>query len=70
MLHVAVLIANLEGRKMLKKILLVAVTTGLAAKGVQVLLQRAAKDRHALRKQEKTTAVQDWENEGGPAIQR
>jgi hypothetical protein len=48
--------------------LLVAITTGLAAVGIQVLLQRAAKERRAIRIQEKKIAVQDWENEGGPAI--
>ena len=53
---------------MLKKFLMVALTTGLVAKGVQVLMQRADQRVRLQRKRDKKSAVQNWENEGGPAV--
>ncbi len=53
---------------MLKKFLIVALTTGLIAKGLQVLAKRADRRLQVQRKLDKKTAVQEWENEGGPAI--
>jgi len=53
---------------MFKKLLMVALTTSLAAKGVQVLMQRAEQRKIKLKKDDKKVAVQRWENEGGPAI--
>ena len=53
---------------MLKKFLMVALTTGLVAKGIQVLVKRADQRLLAQRKLDKKAAVQEWENEGGPVV--
>lgn len=52
---------------MIKKLLMVAFTTSLVAKGVQILLQRADERGRVQKKRERKTEVQRWENEGGPA---
>lgn len=52
---------------MIKKLLMVAVTTGLVAKGVQMLFQRADERAHAEKKKERKAEAHRWENEGGPA---
>lgn len=53
---------------MIRKLLMVAVTTGLVAKGVQILFQRADQRAHAEKKKERKADIQRWENEGGPAV--
>jgi hypothetical protein len=58
----------LKGFIMLKKFLMVALTTGLVAKGIQVLVKRADQRLLAERKFDKKAAVQEWENEGGPIV--
>ena len=52
---------------MFRKLLVVALTTGLAAKGIQVFMRRADQRKISQKKQDKKVAVQRWENEGGPA---
>jgi uncharacterized ion transporter superfamily protein YfcC len=56
-----------QGANMFRKLLMVALTTGLAAKGIQVLMQRAEQRKVTQKKHDKKVAVQRWENEGGPA---
>jgi hypothetical protein len=51
---------------MFKKLLMVALTAGLTAKAMQVLMQRADERKITRKKQDKKDAVQRWENEGGP----
>jgi hypothetical protein len=55
-----------QGVNMFRKLLMVALTTGLAAKGIQVLMQRAEQRKITQKKHDKKAAVQRWENEGGP----
>jgi hypothetical protein len=52
---------------MIKKLLMAAFTTGLVAKGVQMLLQRADERTKVQKKRERKSETQRWENEGGPA---
>ncbi len=52
---------------MFRKLLMVALTTGVAAKGIQVLMQRAEQRKILQKKYERKVAVQHWENEGGPS---
>jgi hypothetical protein len=52
---------------MIKKLLMVAVTTGLVAKGVQILFQRADQRATTEKKKERKDETHRWENEGGPA---
>ncbi len=53
---------------MLRIFLMVALTTGLVAKGIHVLVRRADQRVLAQRRLDKKTAVQAWESEGGPVV--
>jgi hypothetical protein len=64
--HIVALIIY-QGANMFRKLLMVALTTGLAAKGIQVMMQRAEQRKILQKKHDKKVAVQRWENEGGPA---